>query len=161
MRATGSTRTGTRWRSSRSGAGDRTWATLALAALLPLSACVTQTASYFVPTPGQPRFSTDDARDEIDAVLRAECPRLLAANTPSGAASLNVDFAGSGDVQRARITQPSSDARMDQVFGAVAARMHFKAPDAAAMKGQPTVEGRLRMGFSCAKDAAVGTVEIL
>ena len=126
-----------------------------------VSACVTQTQSYFVPTPGQSRFTTDDARDEIDAVLRAECPRLLAASPPSGAASVSVDLAGSGDVQRAHITQPSSDARMDQVFGAVAARMHFKAPDAAAMKGQPTVEGRLRMGFSCAKDAAVGTVEIL
>jgi len=167
MRATGSTRTGMRWwsysgkREAVSGKREPIALAAILLLLCPLSACVTQTSSYFVPTPGQSRYSADDARDELDAVLRAECPRLLAADRPTGAAELDVDLGRTGDVARARISRPSGDAQMDRVFGAVAARMHFQAPPAAEMKGE-TIAGHLRMGFSCSKGgAAVATVEIL
>ncbi|HET7459527.1 MAG TPA: TonB family protein [Gemmatimonadaceae bacterium] len=121
---------------------------------------MTQTSSYFVPTPGQSRLSTDDARDQIDAVLRAECPRLLQEQKPTRTANVAVELDRTGDVQRARITQPSGDERMDEVFGAVAARLHFQPPAAADVKND-SAPGRLRMGYSCAKDAAVGTIEIL
>ena len=165
MRGTGSTRTATRWRSSSGWrwavGGGRVLVSLAAPlCLLALGGCVTQTSSYFLPTPGQPRLTSDDARDQLDAVLRAECPRLLGESKPSGAANVGVDLDRSGDVVRARITQSSSDAQMDKVFGAVAARMHFAAPPAAEVKND-TVAGRLRMGYACSKDAAVGTVEIL
>lgn len=165
MRGTGSTRTATRWwwYSGRREAASGKRVRVSLAAplcLLALGGCVTQTSSYFVPTPGQPRLTSDDARDQLDAVLRAECPRLLGESKPSGAANVGVDLDRSGDVVRARITQSSSDAQMDKVFGAVAARMHFAAPPAADVRND-TVAGRLRMGYSCSKDAAVATVEIL
>jgi hypothetical protein len=113
-----------------------------------------------VPTPGAARLSGDDARDRLDAVLRAECPRLLKEDKPTHAAYVSVDLDRSGDVARARITQTSGDSVMDRVFGGVAASMHFQAPAAADVKGD-TAPGRLRMGYSCAKDAAVATVEVL
>ena len=165
MRGTGSTRTATRWwwcsgGSGIGGRGSRSSLLLGALALLALGGCVTQTSTYFLPTPGQPRLTSDDARDQLDAVLRAECPRLLGASKPSGAANVGVDLDRSGDVVRARITQSSSDDQMDKVIGAVAARMHFAAPPAADVKND-TVAGRLRMGYSCSKDAAVATVEIL
>ena len=122
---------------------------------------MTQTSTYFLPTPGQPRMTSDDARDRLDAVLRAECPRLLGESKPSGAANVSVDLDHSGDVVRSSITQSSNDERMDKVFGAVAASMHFQAPPAAEVKNE-TVAGRLRMGYSCAQGGtAVATVEIL
>ena len=158
MPNTGSTRTATRWRSceplGRSAAAGATLMLMLLAA----AGCVTTTTTAYVPTPGQPRLSVDDARDEIDAVLRAECPRLVQAGRPSQEARVSVDVDASGNVSSARLQTSSGDEQMDRIFGATAARLHFQTSGDAQ---GTTTAGRLRMGYSCSGNAAVTTIQLL
>lgn len=128
------------------------------ALLLAAAGCVTTTTTTYLPTAGQPRMSTDDARDEIDALLRAECPRLVQAGKPSGEARVSVDVDGSGNVSSARLQTSSGDEQMDRIFGGSAARLHFTT---AGESTSPTTTGRLRMGWSCSGDAAVTTLQLL
>jgi outer membrane biosynthesis protein TonB len=125
-----------------------------------MTGCVTTTTTAFLPTPGQPRLSLDDARDEIEVLLRAECPRLLGANRPTQEAHVSVDVSASGDVAQARLTTSTGDEQMDKIFGGVAARLHFQAPAAGELKGD-TAPGRMRMGYSCSPSAAVATIQLL
>ena len=159
MPATGSTPTATRWWSS-SVAGRALRARAAAVAVLLAAACVTTTSTAYLPAPGQPRLSLDDARDQLDAVLRAECPRLLQAGKPTHEARVTVDVDPAGDVARAELTSSSGDAQIDKVFGGVAARLHFQKPVAGEMRG-PTVPGHMRMGYSCSDKAAVATIQLL
>jgi TonB family protein len=130
----------------------------AAATLLAASACVTTTTTAYVPTPGQPRLTTDDARDEIDALLRAECPRLVQAGKPSSEARVSVDVDASGNVSSARLQTSSGDEQMDRIFGGTAARLHFTT---SGESSSATTAGRLRMGWSCSGDAAVTTIQLL
>lgn len=159
MPGTGSTRTATRWCSSdarRLAARARLAVSGAL--LWAAAGCVASTTTAFVPTPGQPRLTVDDARDEIDAFLRAECPRLVQEGRPSQEARVSVEVDGSGNVASARLTTSTGDARLDKIFGGVAARLHFQS--SGEMTG-PTEAGRLRMGYSCSGQAAVSTIQLL
>ena len=162
MPDTGSTRTATPWCSSEAGrlvvSGRRARVALAGLLLLAGAGCVTTTTTAYLPTPGQPRLTVDDARDEIDALLRAECPRLVQEGKPSQVAHVTVDVNSAGDVASARLPTSSGDEQMDKIFGGVAARLHFQA--SGEMKG-PTAPGRLRMGYSCSGQAAVATIELL
>ena len=153
MPATDSIRTATRWSSSET-------TRLALGALLLLAGagCVTTTSTAYVPTPGQPHLTTDDARDQIEALLRAECPRLLKADKPSGESHLSVDVDASGNVSGARLQTSSGDEEMDKIFGGTAARLHFQT---SGESSSATTTGRLRMGWSCSGDAAVATIQLL
>ena len=155
MPATGSTRTATRWSSSRA----RLAAPL-LALALFAAACVTTTSTAYVPTPGQARLSLDEARDAIDALLRAECPRLMQEGKPTQEARVTVDVDAEGDVRQARLTSSTGDAAMDRVFGGTAARLHFQKPAPGDLKG-PTAPGHMRMGYSCSAQAAVVTIQLL
>jgi TonB family protein len=154
MPATDSIRTATRWSSS-----ETTRRALGAALLLLAGAgCVTTTTTAYVPTPGQPHLTTDDARDEIDALLRAECPRLVKAGKPSGETRVSVDVDGSGNVSGARLQTSSGDEQMDKIFGGTAARLHFQT---SGESSGATTSGRLRMGWSCSGDAAVTTIQLL
>ncbi|MFL5578700.1 MAG: hypothetical protein ACJ79S_22320 [Gemmatimonadaceae bacterium] len=160
MRATGSTRTATRWRSS-SAARAACAIALGVALLATASACVTTTATAFIPTPGQSRLSVDDARDQLDALMRAECPRLLQANRPTQEGLVAVDIDARGDVARAVVQRSLGDGELDTVFGGTAARLHFQPPTAADLKGEQSVAGKIRMGYSCSASAAVATIQPL
>jgi outer membrane biosynthesis protein TonB len=155
MPATDSTRTATRW--SWCDAARSFASALAVATSV---ACVTTTSTAYLPTPGQPRLSVDDARDEVDALLRTECPRLVQAGKPSQEARVTVDVGPTGDVARARLTTSTGDEQIDKIFGGVAARLHFLPPEPGALKG-PTAPGHLRMGYSCSANAAVVTIQLL
>lgn len=155
MPATGSTRTATRWSSSRV-----RLATSLVASALVAAACVTTTSTAYVPTPGQSRMSLDDARDAIDGLLRAECRRLVQEGKPTQEARVTVDVDAEGDVRQARLTSSTGDATMDRIFGGTAARLHFQKPAPGDLKG-PTVPGHMRMGYSCSAQAAVVTIQLL
>lgn len=149
MKGTGSTRTATRcWCCSALGV-----AVLALAA-----GCVKPiVSSDFEPPMNATRLSADEARDYLSTALRPECARLSGAGAiPAGEARVSVTVAQGGDVLRSRLTQRTGDARIDELFGTTAARMRFD-PDAAR---PASYTGRLRMGYSCAADGAVGTIEL-
>ena len=151
MRDTGSTRTGTRWPSC-SDRGRRV-ARVALAAAV--AACVTTTTKYYVPSAGEDRLSTDEVRERADDLLRVECPRLLGgATAATGTARLTVDVGADGAVTRARVRTSSGDQRVDDMFGALAARLQVDAPE----RGPTTA--RITMGYSCAPNEAVTTVQL-
>jgi outer membrane biosynthesis protein TonB len=159
MAATGSTRTATRWSSCEATPrSPRRSSFLLGAALLLAAGCVATTTTAYVPTAGQPRLTTDDARDEIDALLRAECPRLVKAGKPSGESHVSVDVDASGNVSAARLQTSSGDEEMDKIFGGTAARLHFQTTGESS---SATTSGRLRMGWSCSGDAAVTTIQLL
>ena len=163
MRGTGSTRTAMRWSSSDRPRLLATRCVLrgawCVVAALSIAACVTTTSHYYVPSAGEERLNVDEARDALDQMLGAECPRLMEAKHPSAASNVLVDVDRGGAVVRAQLRNSTGDKRIDDIFGAIAARMHFEAPPANA-KGD-TQPGRLRIGYSCSATAAVSTVELL
>lgn len=142
--------TATLWRSSR-----------ALAVAFAATACVTSTAQYYVPNPGSPRLSTNQMRDQADAMLRVECPRLLGDRQSAFAvAELVVDVESSGEVIRARIARSSGDQRMDEIFGALAAQLKLDPPKPPAGSVAGPLQGDLSVGYSCSPTAAVTSVEL-
>ena len=153
MKGTGSIRMATRW--SWSDVARR--AALSLGVLI-LAACVKPLVSGdFEPDGRSARLTADEARDFLSSALGPECRRLAQNNaTPTGEARVTVEVAQSGEVQRSRLTQRSGDARIDELFGTTAARMKFDANAAAPA----SYTGRLRMGYSCNGDTAVGTIDL-
>lgn len=151
MNGTGSTRTAMRWRSSETAA-------CALALLLAVAGCVKPIVSGdFEPGDSPTRLNADEARDYLSTALRPECARLQQAGaTPTGEARVSVTVAQNGDVVRSRLTQRTGDARIDELFGATAARMKFDADPPRPAE----YTGRLRMGYSCSGSMAVGTIEL-
>ena len=157
MRATGSTPTAMRWRSSEWRGGLLLLAHLVLGGLA--TACTPRVTTFYTPSEGESRVSTDELRAEGDRVLAIECPRLLGAGqsaTAEAAIVVDVDRA-SGAVSRARVERGTGDARIDDIFGALAARLQFDPPSEAK---QPTVSGRIGVGYSCSPQAAVTTLRL-
>jgi len=161
MRATDSIRTATRWLSS-SATSSRA---LALAVTLAATGCQTVSTTYYKPTPGEQRFSIDEARGVLDQVVASECPRLIDARKDvgePGMIELAVD--GSGAVTQARVTHSLGDARLDAAFGGIAARLQIDAPPS----GTPVdAVGKLRAGYACGATlngkpgAAVATLQAI
>ena len=144
MRGTGSTRMVMPWRWS---------STLAVAVLM--SACVQSTNTWFIPTEGEPRLDTNELRDRADYFLRAECPRLLAADRPGGEASIKLTINRSGEVTRSEVTRSSGDEQIDGIFGPLAAQL-VVTPPPDMNKESMTV--RLGMGYACSGTTAATTV---
>lgn len=155
MNAIGSTRTATRWCSSERRARART---LALGLLLATAACVKPIVpGTFEPDGRSARLTADEARDFLSNALAPECARLARANaTPTGEARVSVQVTPAGDVLKANLTQRTGDARIDELFGTTAARMKFDANPSATS----TYPGRMRMGYSCNGESAVGTIDL-
>lgn len=159
MTGTASIRMATRWSSSehcvRALVPALSFALIALA-----SACVTSQSSHFVPTPGEARLTTDEARDALDLLLAPECARLVTDRRETAEARVALEVDRSGTVQRSRIARSTGDERIDQIIGAVTARLQFEAP-AGEFRGA-TAPGNLRVGYSCsAAGAAVATLQVL
>ena len=140
-------------RIARRGMAWRLSLRVALAAVA--AACVTTTTKYYLPSEGEDRLSTDEVRERADDLLRVECPRLLGgATAATGTARLTVDVGADGAVTRARVRTSSGDQRVDDMFGALAARLQVDAPE----RGPTTA--RITMGYSCAPNEAVTTVQL-
>lgn len=152
MKGTGSIRMATRWCWS-----ERRVAVLGAAALA-LAACVKPlVSSDFEPGSQATRMTADEARDFLGSALGPECARLAKANaTPTGEARVSVQVTPAGDVLKANLTQRTGDARIDELFGTTAARMKFDASSAHTS----TYTGRMRMGYSCNGESAVGTIDL-
>ncbi len=125
------------------------------AAVLIAAGCV---RSAYQPPEDPERLTVEAATDRLDIEVEKECPRLRAAERESGVAEFLLELHASGDVSRSRLRLSSGDRRMDDIFGAVTARMQFVPPADAG--GQP-YEGRIRAGFSCAANTASSTLELL
>ena len=132
---------------------------LAIALVLAPLACVKPIIPNDHEAPyGATRLDAAGAREALSTALQTECPRILReGKMPTGEARVTVDVAGTGEVRRSRLTTRTEDARVNELFATVAARMRFD-PPADAGDGYT---GRMRMGYSCAApDVAVGTIDL-
>ena len=140
MRATGSTRSAMRW----------------LFCSVVVAACVSR-GSYFS-APGDSRLNTIEMKDQSDAYLRPQCPRLLdGGNAATGEARIMLEIDRSGAVKRARVVRSSGDRAIDDIFGALAARLQFDPPT--GMTGE-TGDHPIYVGYSCSPQMAVTTLNI-
>lgn len=153
MPGTGSTRTAMRWPSSS------IFMVGALGVVLAAGACMHSVSKYYVPTAGEPRLTATDLRDQADQLLGVECQRLLKGDSiATGVAQYLVEVNRGGEVTRADLRKSSGDAKIDDIFGAMAARLQFQPP--ANMKGDSD-DGRIEIGYSCAPNIAVSTFHIM
>jgi hypothetical protein len=135
-----------------------------------MAGCVTSTTRYYVPTAGADRISTDELREQADAMLPLECPRLLRGREIRyGAADFTVLVDTTGAVQRVYVDRGSGDDRFDDVLGALAAQLRIVRPSARKGKRSESVRAPdgsdlapipLTVSYSCATTASSLTVQL-
>ncbi len=146
--ATGFIRMAMRWRLCN--------AVLPAAALL--AACVTTTKTFYLSPPSAPRITEDELRERANEVLYVECPRLLRnRSSASGEADLTLEVAREGAVSRVRLDESSGDARLDDIFGGLAATLRLEPKERA--NGEREAEGAgLSISYSCSPTAAAAVI---
>jgi TonB family protein len=123
-----------------------------------LTAACTTTQTFYVPTEGDPRLTTAQMKDQSDGFLRTQCPRLLDGHpSATGEARIMAEIDRSGAVQRARVVRTSGDEAMDNIFGALVARLQFDPPS--NMNGE-TGTHPIYVGYSCSPTVSVTTLNI-
>jgi hypothetical protein len=146
MRGTGFSPTVTRWRSF-SGVVIAAWA----------AGCTVSTTKFYVPSSGQPRLSLEQLRTRAGALLPVECPRLLAGRPSAfGETDLTIDLNQDGSVLRAHVDRSSGDARIDDIFGALAAQLQLDRPSTT----DHAAHQRIGIGYSCSVTEAEATVQL-
>ena len=147
MKVTGSFRTATRWSSS---------SVLAIAfALLAGAACFQSTSKYYVPTAGDSRLDENELRVEAEQLLRVECERLKGGKSSvSGEGTFVLDVSATGSVQRVKVSKSTGDSELDDIFGALSARLDVGAaePKAGSI--------RMRASYFCEPDKSLVTIEM-
>lgn len=122
-------------------------------------ACVHTVTRYYLPDAHNPRFDLDGATQTLDQYLQVQCPQRLAdKKSDTGELRLTITTDSTGAVTRAELASSSGDAMLDGLFGTVAAQLKV---DSLRATTKPTAERNVRMGFSCAPNAAAATVEVL
>jgi hypothetical protein len=161
MHGTGSTRMATRCSSSEMMPRRRALGTasLFLLALVTLaSAACKSSSTYYVPTAGEPRINQDEFRDASDQILSVECPRLMGTSDyATGEARARVYVDKSGAVQKFEFTRPSSDERMNTVWGGLGARLQF---DPQEGQSEDLRAALITIGYSCGKGTALTTFQL-
>ena len=143
MRSTDSIRSAMRW---------------SLCSAVAVVAACTSTTTYYVPTEGEPRLTPSEVRDQSDALLSTQCPRLMGSNRfATGEARIIVELDRSGAVHKARVTRSSGDDSMDAIFGALVARLQVDPPT--GMNGDRG-EHPIYIGYSCAPENNAITLNI-
>jgi len=121
-------------------------------------ACVHTVTRYYIPDANNPRFDLDGATQVLDQYMSVQCPQRLAdKKAESGTVRLTITADTSGAVTRAELTTSSGDAMVDGLFGTVAAQLKtdsLRAP-------KKVLTRYVRIGYSCAPNAAVATLEVL
>lgn len=148
MPATAFTRMAMRWSWSRA-------FVLALS-LGVVAGCMSSTAKYYVPTAGDSRLDENELRSEADALLRVECERLKAGKASvSGEGTFVLEFSPTGSVQRVKVSRSTGDAGLDDIFGALSARLDVEAAE------QKAGSLRMRASYFCEPDKAITTIEMM
>ena len=126
-------------------------------ALLAATAC-TSTTRYYVPSTGESRLTPSALRDQGEPLLDTQCPRLLnGGRFATGQARIITELDRSGAVRRARVARSSGDQTMDDIFGALVARLQVDPPT--GMSGD-TGEHPIYIGYSCAPENSAITLNI-
>ena len=124
-----------------------------------LLACVSTVTRYYLPDAKNPRFDTEQAVRMLDQYVRVQCPERLAAKKPeSGDARLTILTDTSGAVTQAELVSTSGDEMLNGVFGTIAAQLKV---DSLRATTKPIAMRTVRIGFSCAPNAAAATMQVL
>ena len=143
MRSIGSIRSAMRWS--------------LCSATLVVAACTT-TTRYYVPTEGEPRLTPSEIRDQGEPLLSLQCPRLLnGGRSATGQARILTELDRSGAVRRARVTRSSGDRTMDDIFGALIARLKVDPPTGMT---KDVGEHPIYIGYSCSPEMSAITLNI-
>jgi len=133
------------------------WSRILAAALVAwlTQGCMHSTAKYYVPTAGDSRLHESEMRGEADQLLRLECERLKGGKTSvSGEGTFVLDVSATGSVQRVNVSRSTGDAALDDIFGALSARLDM----------EPLVQKagslRMRASYFCEPDKAITTIEL-
>lgn len=146
MRVIDSIRTATRWSSSR--------AFVLAVSVMALGACMS-TSKYYVPSTGDSRLDEYEFRSQTDQLVGVECGRLRGTKTSvSGEGTFVLEVAGTGAVQRVKVMRSTGDAALDDIFGALAARLELGSADGKAG------HTRMRASYFCEPDKAITTIEM-
>ena len=122
-------------------------------------ACISTVTRYYLPDSKNPRFEFDGATHTLDQYLRVQCPeRLEAKKSESGDVRFTILTDTSGAVTRAELVSSTGDDLLDGLFGTVAAQLKV---DSLRATTKASATRRLRMGYSCAPNAAVASIEVL
>ena len=122
-------------------------------------ACVHTVTRYYLPDANNPRFDVDGATQVLDQYMSVQCAQRLAdRKAPTGEVGLTIIADTSGAVTRAELTTSSGDAAVDGLFGAVAAQLKA---DSLRAPSKGVLTRRVRIGYSCAPNAAVATLQVL
>ena len=118
----------------------------------------TTTTRYYVPTAGEPRLTPNEVRDQGEPLLSIQCPRLLdGGRSATGQARIMTELDRSGAVQRARVTRSSGDKTMDDIFGALIARLKVDPPTGMT---KDVGEHPIYIGYSCSPEMSAITLNI-
>lgn len=121
-----------------------------------LVACVTTTTRFFVPSPQNPIYRSQQAVPVLTQYVRLQCPAFREAQKPdSGEVRLMVDVDTLGFATRAEMTRGSGDKLLDDVFGTVAAQLAF--PRDSTRRSNRRRES-VTMNFRCIGDSAVVSI---
>lgn len=123
-----------------------------------LAACVTTTETVYLSPPSAPRITEDEMRERTNEVLHIECPRLLRNKTSvSGKADLTLELSGQGVVSRVHLDTSSGDARLDDIFGGLAATLRLRSAERAQQKGGGD-GAELSVSYSCSPTVTAAVV---
>ena len=129
-----------------------------LCSALVVAAACTTTTRYYVPSQGEARLAPNDVRDQGESLLSTQCPRLLnGGRFATGQARIVTELDRSGAVQRARVTRSSGDGAMDDIFGALIARLKVDPPTGMT---KDVGEHPIYIGYSCSPEMSAVTLNI-
>lgn len=129
-----------------------------LCSAVAVAAACTTTTRYYVPTEGEPRLTPNEVREQSDALLTTQCPRLMGNDRfATGEARIIVELDRSGAVHKAQVARSSGDDAMDAIFGALVARLQVDPPT--GMDGDRG-DHPIYIGYSCAPENNAITLNI-
>ena len=128
------------------------------AVALLLAGCVHTITRLYLPDSHNPRFDAAEATQALEQYLSVQCPaRLEAKKSDRGDIRLTITTDTRGAVTQAELTSSSGDDMIDGLFGTVAAQLKV---DSLRAPKPPAATRHVHMGFDCAPNAAVATLEL-
>jgi hypothetical protein len=102
----------------------------AFAALLVALACTQRVTRYYIPSPGNPRFTPAQAEGELATFLAVRCGERgdSALARRNGGATVAIEVGNVGLAPRAEVKRGTGDGSLDALFGTVAAQLALAPP---------------------------------
>jgi len=119
--------------------------------LLVALACSQRVTRYYIPSPGNPRFTPAQAEGELATFLAVRCGERgdSALAKRSGGATVAIEVGNDGLATRAEVTHGSGDGSLDALFGTVAAQLALAPPTRVEQRSRSA-----EISFACADSSS-------